>query len=133
MFNKQLNKEFEIKKWQRYRPIALSCQCGCGAYKCSVDLIGALKEIQYKVGDEELEFGNTPCCKEYAYSIGINQDTSPYVNGTAVEVYKPNSISREQFEDILHSDDLGISQIIYDEDNEIYYINVGDEDDELPY
>ena len=83
--------------------------------------------------DEELEFGNTPCCKEYAYSIGINQDTSPYVNGTAVEIYKPNSISREQFEDILHSDDLGISQIIYDEANEIYYINVGDEDAELPY
>lgn len=132
MFNKKLNNEFEINKWKRYKPTALSCKCGCGLYKCTVDLIGTLKEIQSRVGEEELEFGNTPCCKDQAYAIGVNQDNHPYVNGTAVEIYKPSSITHDEFEAILQSEDLGISQIASDEYNEIYYINVGDED-ELPY
>lgn len=129
MFNEKLNKEFGIANYKRYRAADLSCPCGCGEYRCSIDLVNVLKEIQSKVGDEDLEFGTTPCCDEYAYIIGEKPRTSPYTNGTAIEIYKPATISQENFEDILYSDDLGIGYVNCDDENELYYINLNNEEE----
>lgn len=129
MFNKQINHETGVKPWHMYKRTELSCPCGCELYLCTIDLVNTIKEIQLAVGDEDLEFRDRPCCNDYAYRIGERPGLSKYTNGTAIEIYKPASLTVEEFEEILDRPELEIKYKEYDEENEIFYIDIGEQDD----
>ena len=59
MIENILNREYVLPKYKRYRPLDLSCPCGCEEYVCDRDLISVIIDIQKAIGDEELEFSDT--------------------------------------------------------------------------
>lgn len=128
MIENILNREYVLPKYKRYRPLDLSCPCGCEEYVCDRDLISVIIDIQKTIGDEELEFSMRPCCQDYARRIGQLND-SPFAIGKAIEIIKPFCIDTlEELEDIAI--ECGAIHTEIDNTNEILYLDIIEEDND---